>query len=281
MRVELTLIDPGQWEAYHEQGACVVRGVLSGEWIERMQKAVDRILQDPGPGSVEYTPQGRRGRYYGDFFVWRRDADFAAFMRDSPLPRLAAEMLQATRVRFFYDQLLVKEPCTREVTPLHQDLAYWPIRGRQILSIWVGFDPVTEDAGAVQYLAGSHRWGKLYAPTAFGEASGYAELFREAGLEPMPDPDRLIRDAESLHFDLEPGDVVLHHPLVLHHAPGNRRPEGRRRGLALRYVGEDVTFDARPGTFLQNPRLAAMLPPLGLRDGEPLSGELFPEVWSL
>ncbi len=279
MNVDLRLIHEDLIREYQENGACVVRGLISAEWIARMGEATDRILADPGPGSMEYTPAGSPGRYYGDFFVWRRDPDFAAFMRSEALARLAAEFMQAREVRFFYDQLLVKEPKTAEHTPLHQDLPYWPIRGEQIISIWAGFDPVTEEAGAVQYIRGSHRWGKFYAPATFGKNSHFAEVYREAGLEEMADPDGLIRDGEMLRWDLAPGDVVVHHPLILHYAPGNRTEAGRRRGLALRYVGEDVTWDDRPGTFMKNPNLAATLPEVGLAHGAPLGGELFPVVW--
>lgn len=279
MKVDLTLTDADTIREYEANGVCVVRNVLSPDWIERMGDAVDRILADPGSGSMEYTPEGKAGRYYGDFFLWRRDADFNAFMRASPLPRLAAEFLQAEELRFFYDQLLVKEPGTEEHTPLHQDLPYWPIRGTQIISIWAGFDPVTEAAGAVQYIKGSHRWGKFYAPATFGTGSSFGDIYRKAGLEEMPDPERLLEENELLHWDLAPGDVVVHHPLTLHYAPGNLTTHGRRRGLALRYIGEDVTFDDRPGTFIKNPNLAKTLPDIALRDGEPMGGELFPRIW--
>jgi len=244
-----------------------------------MGDATDRILANPSPGSMEYTPDGKSGRYYGDFFVWRRDPDFNEFMRSGPLVQLAAEFMQAEEVRFFYDQLLVKEPQTAEHTPLHQDLPYWPLRGQQIISIWAGFDPVTEEAGAVQYIKGSHLWGKFYAPATFGKASNFAEIYRKAGLEEMPDPDKLISDGEMLHWDLAPGDVVLHHPLTLHFSPGNLTATRRRRGLALRYIGEDVTWDDRPGTFVTNPNLAKTLPEINLADGESIHGELFPVVW--
>jgi len=162
---------------------------------------------------------------------------------------------------------------------LHQDLPYWPLRGQQIISIWAGFDPVTEEAGAVQYIKGSHLWGKFYAPATFGKGSNFADIYREAGLEEMPDPDQLIREGEMLHWDLAPGDVVVHHPLTLHFAPGNLTATGRRRGLALRYIGEDVTWDDRPGTFVKNPNLAKTLPEINLADGESIHGDLFPVVW--
>ncbi len=279
MKVELSITDAQTISEYEENGVCVVRNVLDPEWIARMGEATDRILANPGPGSMEYTPDGKTGRYYGDFFIWRRDPDFNEFMRSSPLPRLAAEFMQAEELRFFYDQLLVKEPRTAEHTPLHQDLPYWPIRGSQIISIWAGFDPVTEEAGAVQYIKGSHKWGKFYAPATFGSGSHFADIYREAGLEEMPDPDRLISENEMLFWDLAPGDVVVHHPLTLHFAPGNLTATGRRRGLALRYIGEDVTWDDRPGTFITNPNLAKTLPPMNLTDGESLHGELFPLIW--
>ena len=279
MKVELSITDAQTIRDYEENGVCVVRNVLSPEWITRMGEATDRILANPSPGSMEYTAEGKTGRYYGDFFVWRRDPEFNEFMRFSPLPRRAAEFMQAEELRFFYDQMLVKEPQTAEHTPLHQDLPYWPLRGKQIISIWSGFDPVTEEAGAVQYMKGSHKWGKFYAPATFGSGSNFADIYRKAGLEEMPDPDRLIRDNEMLFWDLAPGDVVLHHPLTLHFSPGNLTATGRRRGLALRYTGEDVTWDDRPGTFIKNPALAKTLPPVNLIDGEPLHGELFPLVW--
>jgi len=279
MTADFTLTDAETIAKYHENGACVVRNIISPQWIERMGDAVDRILAKPGPIGIEYTPTGKPGRYYGDFFLWRRDSDFDAFMRSSRLLRLAAEFMQAAEIRFFYDQLLVKEPRTAEHTPLHQDLPYWPLRGEQIISIWAGFDPVTEEAGAVQYIKGSHKWGKFYAPATFGSNTGFADIYKKAGLEQMPDPDSLIAENEMLHWDLAPGDVVVHHPLTLHYAPGNATAAGRRRGLALRYIGEDVTWDDRDGTFIKNPNIANTLPSIDLADGEAIRGELFPLLW--
>jgi hypothetical protein len=51
---------------------------------------------------------------------------------------------------------------------------------------------------------------------------------------------------------------------------------GYQRGRALRYIGEDVIWDDRPGTFITNPNLAKPLPPIDLTDGESLHGEFFP-----
>jgi len=263
---------------YREDGATVLRGVVGADWVEIMRDAIQEVLDHPGSAAMEYTAPGKSGRYYGDFFVWRRHEAFRRFMSESCLPDVAAQFMGAREVHFFYDQLLVKEPGTKEETPWHQDLPYWPVRGDQVMSIWVPFDPATVESGVVQYIKGSHRWGRMFAPKTFG-GSGFADVYKEAGLEPLPDIEGTLDQYTVLHWEMEPGDVLIHHPLTLHYARGNASKTGRRRGLALRYVGDDAQYDTRPGTFLQNPRLQEILPPITLSDGDPLSGELFPKVW--
>ena len=86
---------------YHSNGASVIRGILDQKWITIMREAIQRVLDHPGRASVEYTPKEKEGRYYGDFFLWRRDPDFEKFMRYSPLPAIAAKVLKSNSIRFF------------------------------------------------------------------------------------------------------------------------------------------------------------------------------------
>ena len=267
-------------EAFRRDGAAVLRDVLPLAWIERMRSAVDRILAKPGPLGMEYTDAGKSGRFYGDFFLWLREPEIRAFVFDSPLPVIAAEMMGAKSVRFFYDQLLVKEPGTAERTPWHHDLPYWPLKGTQILSIWVPFDKVTPESGAVTYVAGSHLWGKMFRPSGFRETTTYAKVYEASGFEPMPDISAEAAKHRLLSWSLEPGDVLLHHPLTVHGAGGNSTSDTRRRALAMRYTGDDVTWDPRPGNFMENPALRAHIPDPGLPAGAPLAEPLFPEIWS-
>jgi ectoine hydroxylase-related dioxygenase (phytanoyl-CoA dioxygenase family) len=274
-------LTPQEITDYREGGAAVIRAILPLEWVDRMGRAVDRILANPGSASVEYTPKEKQGRYYGDFFVWLRDPDFKALMMDSPLPELAAQLMGARQVSFFYDQLLVKEPGTQEPTPLHQDLPYWPVRGEHIMSVWVPFDPVRFDSGVVQYVYGSHKWGKLFAPKTFGQNTGFADMYAKSGFEQMPPEAELLRGQRILKWETEPGDVIVHHPRTLHFSEGNTRRDLRRRAVALRYLGDDAWFDARPGTFMENPKVRALLRPesRSFKDGDRMINEEFPLVW--
>jgi hypothetical protein len=67
----------------------------------------------------------------------------------------------------------------------------------------------------------------------------------------------------------------------LHFSGGNTRSDLRRRALALRYLGDDAYFDARPGTFMENPKVRALLPQgsLDFEDGDAMINAVFPQVW--
>ncbi|MFZ0126889.1 MAG: phytanoyl-CoA dioxygenase family protein, partial [Xanthobacteraceae bacterium] len=175
---------------FREDGAICVRNVFDREWCERMNGAVERLLLNPGNRAREATKAGDPGRFHMNVFMWRWDPDFRDFALHSPLPELAASLMEQDRVSLFYDQAFIKEPGTREVTQWHQDLPYWPARGNDIVSLWVALTPVTVAGSGVEYVAGSHRWGKFYqAITPDKDAK-----FTNAALEPCPDFSELKDD---------------------------------------------------------------------------------------
>jgi ectoine hydroxylase-related dioxygenase (phytanoyl-CoA dioxygenase family) len=147
------------------------------------------------------------------------------------------------------------------------------VSGEQVVSIWVPFDQVGPDNGVVAYVRGSHRWGKAFRPQAFDEAN--AGAFAASPFPPMPDLD----GHELISWRLEPGDVLIHHPLTIHGAPGNSTADRRRRALAVRYVGDDARYDPRPGTFMDMENVRRHVPEPGLEAGAAMGGALFPRVW--
>jgi ectoine hydroxylase-related dioxygenase (phytanoyl-CoA dioxygenase family) len=273
-----TTITDADIAAYERDGAVIIRNAISPEWIETMRQAVDHVLASPGERSTENVAPGQSGRFYGDTFVWLNQPRFGDFILSSPLAELAARMMRARKVNFFYDQLLVKEPRTAGRTPWHQDLPYWPISGWQIASIWVPFDRATPETGVVTYVKGSHLWGKMFEPRRFGPGS--PEKRRDSGtaLEEAPDIDSHPWDFEFVTGVLEPGDVFVHHARTLHGAPGNSSGSMRRRALATRWAGDDVVWDDRPGTFMRLEKYTGLRKDVSLKDGEPLGGKLFPTV---
>ncbi len=271
-----TLSYETQADALARDGAVVVRDVLPAAWLDRLSEAIDGELVQGSPTGSEFG--GSEGRFYGDVFLWLRSPAFRAVAMDSPLPELAAHLMHATSVHLFYDQLFVKEPGSVEPTPWHQDLPYWPISGKQIISIWIPVDRATPENGVVTYVRGSHLWGRTFRPQAFGK-SGNARAFDDSPFEPIPDIEAERDRHELLTWSLEPGDVLVHHAMTIHGATGNPSVAARRRALAIRYAGDDARYAPRPGTFLEIEAVRKHVPAPDIAAGAPLGGHLFPKVW--
>ena len=264
------MIDNETIRRYREDGAVVLRGLLDTATVARLQDAVQMVLCDLSPHGNEYAKPGE-ARFAQDMFMAQRpDAAGEVFRRlvhDSALAEAAATLMGSLQVRFFYDQMFVKEPGAVAPTPWHQDLPYWPLRGDQICGLWCPLDPVDLDSGAVEYVRGSHLAGRWYRPRHFGGASGYDG----ASGDPMPDIDATVAARDRLSWAMEPGDAIAFHGLVVHGAGGNRSAQRRRRAVSLRWMGDDAVFDDRPGTYPFE--VAGQIP------GSPLQGKLYPQVW--
>jgi ectoine hydroxylase-related dioxygenase (phytanoyl-CoA dioxygenase family) len=130
---------------------------------------------------------------------------------------------------------------------------------------------VSKDSGAVEYIRGSHKWDRWFQPETFGKTSVHS-YEQNPDYEPMPDIDANRGDYDILSWDMEPGDALAFHALTVHGAGGNTRQDRRRRGYAVRYTGEDVRYDPRPGT-------SKVLHDEGLAAGELMDSKRFPVVW--
>lgn len=257
---------------FRENGAICVRNVFDSEWCERMNAAVERLLLNPGKRAREATKAGDPGRFHMNSFMWRWDQDFREFALHSPLPELGASLLDADRVSLFYDQAFIKEAGTRSPTDWHQDLPFWPAAGNDIISLWVALTPVTVEGSGVEYVAGSHKWGKFYrAVTPDKDAK-----FSDDRLEECPDFSQLKGDPQYrfLSWQCDAGDVICHHPLAVHGASGNAS-SNRRAAISVRYAGKDARWDPRSNVMKIEGE-----PENKLRAGDPLVFDgVFPIAW--
>jgi ectoine hydroxylase-related dioxygenase (phytanoyl-CoA dioxygenase family) len=160
---------------------------------------------------------------------------------ESPMARIAARLMRSRTARFFHDHVLVKEPGTSVVTPWHQDQPYYLVEGSQSVSFWVPLDPVPRER-TIEYVAGSHRWGKDYRPDRFDGT----RLYEGDEAEPVPDIEADRDQFDIRGWAVEPGDAVVFSFRTLHGAPANDSPN-RRRVISLRWVGDDARFARRLG----------------------------------
>ena len=258
-------------EAFGRDGVTVLRQVFSAAWIERLREGLEENIREPGPYRRNYGKRGSKNTFFGDYCNWQRIDGYRDFVQGSPAAGIAKILMDSDKVNFFHEHVLVKSPGTDEPTPWHHDHPYYCIDGMDTCSLWVPLDPVPKET-AVEFIVGSHRWGRLFQPKMF---VGEDYPVSADGFEIMPDIDVKRDKHPIISFDLQPGDCAAFHFRTVHGAPCNRSSDLWRRAIAFRWTGDDVTFQ---------PRAGVMSPPFPefadctLEPGEPLDSDLFPVI---
>lgn len=258
-------LSDGTIRDYREQGAAVLRGVFS-DWVETLRHGVAKNMEDPDPNARIYTGKDGGGRFFVDYCNWNRFADYRDFIFNSPAAEIAAQLMGSRTVRLFHEHVLVKEAATGVPTPWHQDAPYYCVEGPKTISIWIPLDDVPRET-SLEFLAGSHEWGKFYRPQRFnGEA-----LNANDGLEEIPDINAARGDYDILGWALSPGDAVAFDYRTIHGAPANTSRTAMRRAFSLRLLGDGIRFRRRAGIVTSPP-----FPGVTLDDGDPVVGDDFP-----
>lgn len=211
-----------------------------------------------------------RGKFLLDTSVWRRVPALADFALHSVLPRLAAGLLAVPAVRYYDDQLFIKQPGAVDRAAFHQDLSYFHLDGEAGCVFWIPLDPVRRGGGAMGYVPGSHRWNALYKPNIFASTQSFPG---SAG----PDLPQIDSNPEAYgvrYVEADPGDVVVHHFLTVHGSEGNARNVARR-AFSLRYCDSTMRFRHRPGAPHQPLHRQHM------RDGDALDESIHPIAYEV
>ncbi len=112
----------------------------------------------------------------------------------------------------------------------HQDATYWGLEPPdRAVTVWVALSDVPSGAGALRYVPGSHRGG----PRAHRQNPEPGVMLRRGQRVDDVDEDGAVT------VELEAGEAVAHHPLVLHASAPNRSPYDRL-GVACVYVSDEV-----------------------------------------
>lgn len=252
-------------DAFQRDGVIMVSGLIDQNWLELLECGLEEARADHS-GYGRFMSRKETG-FSMDIFMWKRSDALRDFIYYSPMARWAQQLMHSKEVRFFYDQMFVKEPGTQTPTPWHQDLPFWPVNGNQICSFWIPLDPVTRENSGLQYVKGSHLWNRRFKPVA----PDYNPAVLLSPLDDIPDINANPDEYDLACWDMQPGDALLFHPLTVHGSSGNVSRTQTRRAIAFRWTGDDVVFDATLGPMPIAYRHAS-------KPGGPLRGAAFPRI---
>jgi ectoine hydroxylase-related dioxygenase (phytanoyl-CoA dioxygenase family) len=226
---------------FREEGAVFIPGALDPAAMRLALDAYEWSLANPSPAASQF-PQDQPGKFYQDLANPRALPAYRRLLEESSAADVAAALWGGGQVWFMYEQVFLKEGGQARRTPWHQDSSYLPIDGEQIAVIWITFEPV-EKEDSLEFVRRSHR-GTLYDGSRFDPADDTAPLYGDGSLPRLPDIQARRSQFDIVSWAVNPGDVLVFHPAMLH-GGAPTRAERRRRTLSLRFFGEDAIYTPR------------------------------------
>lgn len=257
-----------QIEAYKRDGVVFLPQVIEQGWLDLIEIGFERNLRSPGPFGRDYE-SGGSGRFFMDHKNFGVNPEFQRVLYDSPIVDLLAAVMECEEVWLYYEQVFYKGGGRAGRTAWHQDMPYYQMAtSTQISGAWISLDPLPKKA-SLEFIPGSHL-GPLY--NTF-DKDDPTKVGIDIGTEPLPDIQGHRDDWEIVSYPIEPGDMLIIHPQILHGGAPN--PEGlQRRTFTVNVFGPEVRFEPRPTELgMRYPGLAESLKP-----GEPLRHPHFPQL---
>jgi phytanoyl-CoA hydroxylase len=228
---------------YEEHGFSIIRNVIPANLLEETKSHVAWL--------TDRYPDLRPEHLHHPLI--RNDAFWIRLVSDPELVDIA-EFFLGPDVACFTAHYICKPPYDGQPVLWHQDGSYWKLDPMRALTVWVAVDECTTENGCLRVIPGSHRL-PLYPPVSQTDSPNMLFSVSE---------EKLVREWTErqgvVDVELNPGDVEIHHPNILHCSEPNTSAR-RRCGLDIGYI-PTTTRILSDGLYL-NPLLVR---------GEPVAG---------
>jgi len=229
-------LTPEQRDRYRNDGYLLVRALIDPETLAALDQRFCAIAMRAVPtpdgmrimDDVAYAKGGQQPasplHAVNKILSFENDPVLWPFATD---PRLLAVVrdLIGREIQTLSTNLFNKPPGVDGRHPLHQDLRYFALRpADKIVGTWTAIGPCNRGNGCVAVVPGSH----------LGELAEHAEpdwelvnfgFFAARGADV---------DAR-VHVEMQPGDTLLFHPLLVH-GSGHNRSADFRRAISVHYA---------------------------------------------
>ncbi|WP_422002596.1 phytanoyl-CoA dioxygenase family protein [Reyranella sp.] len=120
---------------------------------------------------------------------------------------------------------IMKRPQDRKFVSWHQDATYWGLSSPEAVTAWIALTPSDRDSGCVKVLPGTHLRQHDHVDT-------------RDPLNLLGRREKVVADidaGQAVDLVLQPGQMSLHHVLVIHGSEPNLSKEPRV-GFAVRFI---------------------------------------------
>lgn len=238
------LLTREQRQFYEDNGFLVIKKLVPEHELQRYRDQFQKIckgdvkvpmltiMKDVAIAKAEFVPGEKAVTKIQNFQL---DEELFSYCK-LPVVVDYVEAIIGSNIKAIHTMLINKPPDPGRMTsrhPMHQDLHYFPMRpAEKIVCSWTAMQKVNRQNGCLVVLPGTHK-GKLLQ-------HDYPEW--EGGVNKMYHG---VRDYDPnmprTHLEMEAGDTVFFHPLLIH-GSGMNRTNDFRKSISCHYANADVEW---------------------------------------
>lgn len=237
-------LTPEQRQFYEDNGFLVIKKLVNEKHLERYRDRFEKIckrevkvpgitiMRDIAIVESEFVPDQKAvtkiQTWHEDEVMWEYcvSPEIVDYLENFLGPNVVA----------MHTMLINKPPDPGKKSsrhPMHQDLYYFPFRPtNRIVCAWTAMEKVNRQNGCLVVLPGTHK-GRLLQHDYPEWEGGVNKMYHG-----VRDHDH---DAERVHLDMEAGDTVFFHPLLIH-GSGMNKTNGFRKAISCHYSTGDAHF---------------------------------------
>ena len=198
---------------YEQNGYTIFRNVIDSDLIQEVNNHLEFLAKK--------FPDLRPEHYHHPLI--RDDAFWVRLVTDYRLLNIVSLFL-GENIANFTAHYICKPPYNGQAVLWHQDGAYWNLEPMKAVSLWLAIDHSNTDNGCLRVIPGSHHLPLQELKLDDSEPN---MLFSGIDYE--------IDTSKAVDIILQPGDVSVHNPFIIHGSKSNKSAN-RRCGLDMGFI---------------------------------------------
>ena len=236
-------LSSNQIETYWREGYLVVKRLVAEKQLDTFSSRFVDIIK----GRAQLSPMMKvmkdvmivKGHLKSNdpikevnkLFSLENDPVFSEYISHPELTSVVRSLLGQT-IYSLASNVFNKPPEIDGRHPMHQDLRYFKLRpADEIVGVWTSIGTANRESGCLSVIAGSHKLG-------IQEHTLPEWDYINHGFYGIQHLDR----EQRVHVEMDPGDTLLFHPLLVH-GSGSNRTSSCRRAISVHYASDLCVSD--------------------------------------
>lgn len=222
---------------YDQKGWIVLKSFLNKEEVRLAKNKINEFLKkniDKFSGrSINFAKKKQKISEINSFHELHHCKWIKNFSKKKKVINIVKQLLSSKELELRASEYFAKPKKIGLMAPPHQDNYYWNIKNNRGLTIWISLSRSNKLNGSVYYFNGSHKKGLFeHKPS---NAKGSSQMIKNLSE---------LKKFKKIFPNLETGDALLHHCLVVHGSYRNKS-NFSRKGLTFQFKDKNSKYDLK------------------------------------